>query len=46
MESIEIELRTSTPGIITVEPSQVLIEIEDDEGEISRQHTLCREVVN
>ena len=33
-ESFGIEISSSSPGVIAVEPTQTMIEIEDDEGEI------------
>ena len=39
-ESFGIEISTSTPGVIVAEPSQVVIEIEDDVGDISEDTRL------
>ena len=42
-ESFQIELRSSDPEVIIIEPSQVVIKIEDDECEFSC-NTLDEEV--
>ena len=41
-ESFGIEISTSAPGVIVAEPSQVVIEIEDDEGEIFHDNFLYK----
>ena len=43
-ENFGIEISTSAPGVIVAEPSQVVIEIEDDEGESSWQLPIHKKI--